>query len=195
MNSPIFHALGKSWESLPMALQTHHAGGQTTEVGHLDVRYPRFMQGWLRVLGWLGALVARPGEKVHTVVRKTVVGPRQLWRRTLTYPGGEVICFNSTWEHSGGARITEFVNPVLGLMMSVWAEDGRVYYRGEHFVVKLGRLHLPVPEWLVLGHTTITEEAVDDNHFDMDFRLTHPLFGEVFRYAGRFEVAGTQRTP
>jgi hypothetical protein len=56
------------------------------------------------------------------------------------------------------------------------------------FVAKLGRWLLPIPEWLVLGHTTIVEQAVDDTHFEMDFRLTHPWFGQVFRYAGTFEA-------
>jgi hypothetical protein len=47
---------------------------------------------------------------------------------------------------------------------------------------------LPIPEWLVLGHTTIVEEAIDETHFVMDFRLTHPLLGEVFRYSGKFQA-------
>jgi len=48
---------------------------------------------------------------------------------------------------------------------------------------------LPVPEWRLLGRTSIVEEAVDATHFVMDFRLTHPLFGQVFRYSGEFEAA------
>jgi hypothetical protein len=34
--------------------------------------------------------------------------------------------------------------------------------------------------------------AIDETHFAMDFRLTHPLLGEVFRYAGRFEAASSE---
>lgn len=30
--------------------------------------------------------------------------------------------------------------------------------------------------------------ASGGRHFAMDFRLTHPLFGQVFRYAGEFEA-------
>lgn len=50
---------------------------------------------------------------------------------------------------------------------------------------------LTLPEWIALGHTTIVEEALDDSHFAMDFRLTHPLFGQVFRYAGKFSTQVT----
>ena len=40
-------------------------------------------------------------------------------------------------------------------------------------------------EW-VLGHTSIVESALSEYDFAMDFRLTHPIFGQVFRYAGIF---------
>jgi hypothetical protein len=85
--------------------------------------------------------------------------------------------------------LIEYVNSVLGLQMAACLKDGQLHYRGVRFVAKLGALRLPIPEWLALGHTTIVEEAVDENHFVMDFRLTHPLFGQVFRYSGKFESA------
>jgi hypothetical protein len=44
-----------------------------------------------------------------------------------------------------------------------------------------------MPQWL-LGYTTIKEEAIDEAHFKMDFRLTHPLWGQVFRYSGTFKA-------
>ena len=31
-------------------------------------------------------------------------------------------------------------------------------------------------------------ELLDENNFGMDFRLVHPLFSEIFSYAGEFEV-------
>ncbi|MGE8358235.1 MAG: DUF4166 domain-containing protein, partial [Microvirgula sp.] len=73
------------------------------------------------------------------------------------------------------------------LQMAPYVVGSRLHYRGVRFIVRLGPLLLPIPEWLVLGHTTIVEEAIDDTRFAMDFRLTHPLLGQVFRYAGVFE--------
>jgi hypothetical protein len=73
--------------------------------------------------------------------------------------------------------------------MAPHVEDGRLHYRGIRFVAKLGPVLIPIPEWMALGHTTIMEEAIDDTHFAMDFRLTHPLLGQVFRYSGKFEAA------
>lgn len=189
MKSLMQRALGADWEKLPLALQMHYRFGTTTDSGQMDIEYPRFMQPCLSLLRVVGALVDRRGRQVATVVEKSVVGERQYWRRTIAYPDGKVIHFNSFWVAAGGNQLIEFVNPLLGLQMAAHVAEGRLRYRGVRFVVKLGPLLLPIPEWLALGRTTIVEEAVDDTRFVMDFRLTHPLLGEVFRYSGEFEAA------
>ncbi|KAB2915881.1 MAG: DUF4166 domain-containing protein [Dechloromonas sp.] len=186
MKSLMQTALGADWQQLPPALQTHYRFGTTIDDGYMDIEYPRFMQPCLSLLHAIGALVDRGGRQIATVVDKQVVGERQYWRRRMTYPDGRVIRFNSFWVAAGGNQLIEFVNPLLGLQMAAHVEDGRLHYRGVRFVVKLGHLLLPIPEWLVLGHTSIVEEALDESRFRMDFRITHPLFGQVFRYAGEF---------
>ncbi len=189
MKSLMQIALGEDWDKLPPALQAHYRFGKTIDNGGMDIEYPRFMQPYLSVLHLMGALINRGGQQVPTVVEKSVVGERQYWRRTITYPDGKAVYFNSFWVSAGGNQMIEFVNPVLGLQMAVHVDDGKLHYQGVRFVAKLGRLLLPIPEWLVLGHTTITENAIDATHFAMDFRLTHPVFGQVFRYAGTFEAS------
>ncbi len=187
MKSLMQRALGNDWEKLPPALQAHYQPGMTTDTGHMDIEYPQCMQVYLSMLRVFGALINRSGRHVPTVVEKRIVGDRQYWRRTITYPDGKAVCFNSFWVSAGSDQLVEFVNPVLGLQMAVRVEDGKLRYRGVRFVAKLGRLLIPIPEWMVLGHTSIVEEALDDTHFAMDFRLTHPLLGQVFRYSGVFE--------
>lgn len=188
MKSLMQQALGDDWDKLPSALQAHYRFGTTTDIGHMDIEYPRFMQPFLNLLRIFGALVNRGGQRVSTMVEKSVVGNRQHWRRTITYPDGKVIYFDSFWVSAEQGQVIEFVNPVLGLQMAPYVAAGRLHYRGVRFVAKLGPVLLPIPEWMVFGHTTIVEEAVDENHFVMDFRLTHPLFGQLFRYAGKFEA-------
>jgi|GEM_PF-433549 len=195
MKSLTQEALGAEWEQLPVALQAHYRFGTTTDTGQMDIEYPQFMQPLLTVLHLCGALVNRPGQQVSTVVEKSLVGKRQHWRRTLTYSDGRVIYFDSFWISAGHGQVIEFVNPVLGLQMAPYVSGSRLHYRGVRFIVKLGRLLLPIPEWMVLGHTTIIEEAIDENHFFMDFRLTHPLVGQLFRYCGTFEAASSPSRP
>lgn len=188
MKSLMQQALGEDWDKLPPALQIHYRHGITTDIGHMDIEYPPFMQCYLTLLRAVGALIDRSGKQVPTVVEKQVVKERQYWRRTITFPDGKVVYFNSFWVTGGGNNLIEFVNPWLGLQMAVHVEQGELHYQGVRFVMKLGSLLIPIPEWLVLGHTSIVEIGVDDNHFAMDFRLTHPLLGQVFRYSGEFEA-------
>jgi len=188
MKSLVQQALGEGWYELPPALQAHYRSGDVTEEGYMDIEYPSFMQWYLNVLRLFGALVNRRGRGAVTLVERSQNHGQQHWKRTIRYPNGEVAYFNSLLISAGGDQLIEFVNPFLGLQMSVVAHDGMVQYSGVRFVFKIGRIVISIPEWLVLGHTSIKESALDETHYAMDFRLTHPLFGQVFRYSGVFKV-------
>jgi len=188
MKSIMQNALGAQWDQLPPALQAHYRFGTTIDRGHLDIAYPRFMQPLFFVLRRCGALVDRVGQRVATVVEKEVVDDRQHWRRTLRYADGTTLRFDSYWLAAGERQLVEFVNPLLGLQMAPRVENGALHYDGVRFVARLGPLTIPIPEICALGHATIVERALDARCFAMDFRLTHPLFGELFRYSGEFEA-------
>jgi hypothetical protein len=179
-------ALGEQWKQLPTALRAHYQAGANTDIGTLDIEYPKLMQPYLNFLRLLGALVNRRGAAIPTTVEKHMEGNTQHWKRTITFPDNKTIFFKSHWVYAGGNELIEYVNPLLGLCMAVQVKDGNLYYEGRRYVLKLGNLLVSLPEWLILGHTTIVETALDENHFSMDFRLRHPFFGQVFRYAGKF---------
>lgn len=186
--SPMQRALGRDWHRLPPALQAHHCAGPSTDTGAMDIDYPGAMQPCLRLLGAIGALVSRRGRQVQTTVEKRMDGARQHWRRTMRFEDGQVIRFNSLWEPSTPGRFIEYVNPCLGLEMQPSVVGEQLHYWGTRFVVRLGARLLTLPQWLGPGVTSIIEEAIDEHHFAMDFRMTHPWFGDLFRYAGTFEA-------
>lgn len=188
MNNMMQSLLGDDWHKLPPALQAHYRAGTTTEVGQMDIEYPWFMQPYLSLMHCFGALINRRGQDLATQVDKRTEGGRLYWHRSIAYPDTKTVHFNSFWQLANNRQIIEFVNPLLGLKMVPEVKQGELHYHGISFIFKLGRWLIPIPEWLVLGHTTIVEQAVDDAHFAMDFRLTHPLFGQLFRYSGKFAV-------
>jgi len=192
MKSLMQLALGEDWEKLPMSLRAHYQLGPNVDIGHMDIEFPAWMKPYLRVLHRLGALLPRSGKRIPTRVEKDVVADRQYWRRTMRFPDGDAVTFNSFWISAGGNRLIEFVNPVMGLEMTVRVEEERLHYEGTRFVLKLSRLVIGLPEWLILGHTTIVERGLPTNAFAMDFRLTHPMLGQVFRYAGQFSTETRQ---
>jgi hypothetical protein len=179
-------ALGEQWQQLPPSLQAHYQQTNNTDIGTLDIEYPRYMQPYLSFMRLLGALVNQKGKAVPATVEKWMEGDIQQWKRSISFPNGKTVFFKSHWVYVEGNELIEYVNSFMGLRMAVSVEKGQLHYSGKHYVIKLGSLLLPMPEWLILGHTTIVETAINENEFTMDFRLCHPLFGQVFRYAGKF---------
>lgn len=192
MKNLMQEALGRDWEKLPPSLKAHYQSDANVDVGHLDIEFPPWMKPYLWLLQRFGALLTRTGSGLPTRVEKTVAGDRQYWRRTIRFPDGRDMRFDSVWVLARENRLIEFVNPVMGLEMLPRVEAGELRYEGVRYVLKFGRAIIGIPEWLVLGHTTIVERQIRPDSFSMDFRLTHPLFGQVFRYSGTFV---TQRIP
>ncbi len=179
--------LKDAWRELPPALRKHHQAGPNRDVGWLDLEYPDFMRLPLAFLNCLGALLNARGKRLPCRVTRRTVNGIQYWQRRIKLPEGKNLSFDSLWTLEANGSLTEYINPFLGLNMRVKTRDGRLLFHGQYLVLKLGRLKFPLPEWL-LGHTTITEEAVDDWHFAMDFRLHHPWLGEIYRYRGTFRT-------
>lgn len=180
--------LGEQWDDLPPSLQAHYKNRDNIDIGKMDIEYPRFMQPYLSFLRLLGALVNQRGKALPTTVEKWMDNDVQHWKRTIQFPDRKTIYFRSHWVTIGDNELIEYVNRFIGLRMRVEVKEQQLYYHGVSYVLKLGRFLLPIPEWLVLGHTTIVETALNENEFSMDFRLQHPLFGLLFRYAGTFRT-------
>ena len=180
-------ALGEQWDELAPALKAHYAVAKNCDVGVLSIEYPKAMQWPLNFLRLFGTLINQQAQQVPTQVSKWMAGEQQQWQRRVDLPN-QLMSFNSSWQYCGGNELIEYVKPYLGLKMAVSMRDGKLYYAGRSYILKLGSLLIPIPEALVLGHTTIEEIGVDDEHFTMDFRLQHPLFGQIYRYAGRFRT-------
>lgn len=183
-------ALGDQWQELPGALQAHYQDEDNRDIGSLDIEYPTWMQLFLNFLHVIGALLNRRGENIPTIVTKSMEGDKQRWHRTITFDDGKKVYFKSHWQYIGQNKLVEYVNSIFGLCMSVEVKDKKLHYHGEYFVLKIGKLRIPIPEWLMLGHTTIIEHSTDDKHFTMDFKLRHPVFGQIYRYTGTFTTVG-----
>lgn len=180
--------LGEQWEQLPPALQAHYTQSINQDVGMLDIEYPRFMQFYLNLIMMFGALINQRGKRVPTIVQKWMEDNTQHWKRIIRFDTGKEVIFQSRWEFAGPNELIEYINPFMGLRMTVKVVEGRLYYQGICLVLKLGIFLLPIPECLVLGHTTIEENAIDETHFAMDFKLRHPIFGLIYRYTGEFHT-------
>ena len=188
--SPVEQALSEVWQQLPAGLQAHYrmSGDMHREHGHLDVEYPTWLQWPMNLLVRMGALLNRRGKAIPTLVERKLKDGQEHWFRSLVFPDGERMNFTSQTVCVAPMQIIEFSNSFLGLRMTLSFTDDCLRYHSDGYVLKLAGILIRIPEWLALGYASIEERAVGENRFAMDFRLKHPLFGQVFRYCGEFEV-------
>ncbi len=181
-------ALKDQWQELPQSLKAHYQGEDNADVGKLSIEYPKAMQLPLNLLRILGALINRAGNEIPAKVEKSMRKDKQYWKREINFLDGRKVIFKSVWQYHDGNELIEFVNRFIGLRMAVKVQDEVLYYEGKGYELRLGKLRLSIPEWILLGHTSIEEKAIDNNHFAMDFRLHHPVFGQIYRYSGTFNT-------
>ncbi len=185
-------ALGKQWEQLPQGLQAHYendANNHNHAEGQLTIDYPRFMQWPLNLLRLMGALVNQRGKNIPTTVERRMIDGEQHWHRTLAFPAQPIHFQSRFMLDTQKNEFIEYTNRYLGLRMHAFVENEALYYESCGYVIRVFGVKIPLPEWLALGHARIVETAIDDESFAMDFRLIHPLLGEIFCYQGQFRTS------
>lgn len=83
-------------------------------------------------------------------------------------------------------ELIETVGFGFGLRLKVEVFNGDLLYRSDGHFWQYGKIMLNIPDWLLLGSATISEHALSENEFYLDFSVQHPLWGETYSYRGRF---------
>ncbi len=110
------------------------------------------------------------------------------WKRTIQAQNGKSTVFASRMEYQKGNELIEFVGGGFGLYLKLTVENGKLVYRSNGHLWQIGKVRIPIPDVLFLGHATITETAMTENQFELDFKIIHPLFGETYHYGGEFQL-------
>lgn len=184
--------LGDDWEKLPPVIQRHYqitpAQPSFTVTGTMAISYPFWIKPILIITRLLGALIDLKGENMQVQVKKWITdNPHVMyWRRDIQAPNGERTVFASRMEYQQPNELIEIVGGGFGIRLKLSVENGKLVYRSQTHLLKLGKIIIPIPDWLVLGHATIIEEALSDDAFVLDFKIIHPLWGETYTYGGAF---------
>lgn len=190
MTSPVKLALKHCWDDLPPALQAHYRVDNSklhTESGHLSVEYPFWLQWPLNLVVRFGILVNQREQQVPTTVQRELRDGVEYWQRQLAF-SKKPASFSSHTIYHQDDTIIEFPNRLLGLRMKLSWSDNTLRYDSDGYVLNVAERYLRIPDWLTLGKASIEERALTDTRFEMDFRIRHPLLGEVFRYSGVFDI-------
>ena len=193
--------LGDDWYKLPTVIQQHyqlnHQHSQNKVTGKLTIDFPWFVKPILVLVRLMGGLLHSRGQHLNTCVEKWINQETPLtlfWRRRVQLPNRKEIVFASKMHYEGKNQIIESIGGGFGLCLHVAVEEQRLVYRSCGHLWQLGFLTLPIPDVLFLGHATITETALSDHTFKLDFQIHHPLFGNTYNYTGEFLLDNPQIT-
>lgn len=183
--------LGDEWHSLPSVIQKHYqvAGDRQTRLqGVMKINYPGYLFPVVWLIHLFGGLVLWRGEEVHAQVDKTVGVADDIlhWQRTMTFPDGKTDYFRSQMHYFAANELIETIGFGFGLRLRVDVLNGDLLYRSNGHFFRCGKLELNIPDWLMLGSATISEHAVSEDEFNLDFTIEHPLLGVTYYYRGNF---------
>lgn len=197
-STPIFADIfGQNWDSLPNVLQKHYANrpysnDRVTVEGRLDVScrsYLHLLRPFYRIVGSVPA-VTEKNVPVTLHFESTPDTKAFHFNRIFYFSRTKPYRFESRMQQVCGNEVIEIMRFGMCWRMHYGWDGEKVTLRHKGYALKIFEYYLPLPITLLIGRGDANETAVDDDHFDVDVSITHPLFGIVYSYSGRFKVVG-----
>jgi hypothetical protein len=186
---------GAQWENLPPALRKRYANKPysndvITVTGKLNINYSRLMTVILPLLKLCGALVPYKSNDVPVTVSfcSQPDSATLHFDRTFYFPGKEPYAFHSSIEQIKTNDVVEFMRFGFAWRALYSFDGSKIVMQHHGYVWKLFGKYISLPLSLLMGKCYAEEEALSENSFRMLMRLTHPLFGNMFEYAGEFTL-------
>jgi hypothetical protein len=194
--APIFQPIfGRAWDFMPPVMHKRYANRPYTRdvvtvAGTMEVRASRLMQVLAPLLKWSQLLVPYQGKDVAaTVVFRSEPESRAVgFDREFRFPGKAPYYFRSRMMPAGGNEVIEYMSFGIGWRAACTFAGDSVTYTHRGYVWRLFGCNIPLPLHWIFGRGRAEEEANGDSSFRMRMNVRHPWFGEVYAYAGRFEV-------
>ncbi len=195
--TPIFqHVLGADWDKLGTIIKRHYflrpfSGDYICVKGTMHTVHHRVIAKLLIPFARVfGALVPFRGKDVPIEVHYSAPldKPSLHWDRVFHFAGRAPYHFRSYMIETGPHQVIEFVRFGIGMKLRVTAEDGALVFRDEGYIWRIAGIDVPLPMGLLMGTAYVEERPVNEDQFSMCMTLTHPLFGQLFRYDGTFEL-------
>ena len=193
---PIFKPIfGKDWDGLPPVMKRHYANcPYTTQVTYLEGTLDVYCKPPLRwispLINLLGQIPAFTENHVPVTVRfESDPHTRAFhFNRSFEFSGRAPYRFRSRMLQTNGNEVVEIMKFGLG-WKTLYSWDGqKVIMKHKGYALHfLGHL-IPLPLTPLLGAGNASEHPVDENTFDMEVKITHVLWGDVYGYKGRFRI-------
>jgi predicted DCC family thiol-disulfide oxidoreductase YuxK len=195
-DEPIFKRIfGSDWDKLPTVMHKHYANKPYTQdvtvvEGTLDVSCSGPFK-YLAPAFWLLRGIPPANENNVPVTVRFESDPA-----TQSFTFNRVFGFAQRKPYSFRSRMIRIKdNEVIEIMRSgfcwrmhcMW-EDNRVKLNHQGYALYLFGHFIPLPLTALIGAGNAEEIAIDDDNFEMRVEITHPWWGSIYQYKGRFTV-------
>ncbi|MBU0800384.1 MAG: DUF4166 domain-containing protein [Alphaproteobacteria bacterium] len=117
--------------------------------------------------------------------------PAFQFNRIFNFKNAKAYSFRSKMMPIKDNIVIELMRFGIGWKMIYLWDGQKVILQHRGYAVHLWGHFIPVPLTLLMGKGYAEETPIDDETFDMLTHITHPLWGKIYEYKGRFKIKGT----
>jgi hypothetical protein len=195
-----FHALlpDEEWGRLPLAIWRRFSkrlasGGTIVYVGEVDDSFHSRIGWWFaqlaRLIGGPLPTASETGVPLVVTVTEDAASGGQVWTRICARKRGFPQVIHSAKRFAGPTGLEEYVGFGISMALRLSVEREALVFRSAGYFVGLGRLRLPLPEWLTPGALTVSHADLGDGAFRFTLGVVHPRYGEIVRQSAAFREA------
>lgn len=195
-SEPTFkHIFGESWQHLPPVLKRHYANRPYTQditivEGKLDVMCRGPLKLLAPIMKLMGQIPAHNERNVPVTVEfQSDMDTKAFhFNRTFHFKNMSTYQFRSKMVQIRDNEVIEVMNFGLGWKMLYSWDGQKVVLKHKGYALSIFGHIIPIPLDLIFGKGYAEEIPVDDETFDMMTSITHPLWGKIYEYKGRFKI-------
>jgi len=193
---PIFKSIfGEHWDSLPQVMHRHYANRPYTDdevmaEGTLDVMCAGPIKIMRPLMKLLGQIPARNEKAVPVTVHFQSDQSSKAFHlvRTFNFKHDTPYIFHSRMQHLKDNEVIEIMPFGLGWKILYRWDGKKVILDHNGYALRLFGYFIPLPLTFLIGKGYAEEIATDNKTFDMITHITHPWWGKIYEYKGRFKV-------
>jgi Domain of unknown function (DUF4166) len=190
----------EDWGRLPVAIWRRFSkrlgdGRTIVYVGEVD-------EATCSRIGWWFAQVARAiggplpisyETGVPTIVTMTenATAGGQIWTRIYARNGRFPQVIHSCKRFCGPTGLEEYVGRGISMALRVCVGNETLQFHSTEYSFGVGRLRLPLPDWLTPGHLIVSHADLGGGTFRFTLDLTHPRFGRLIHQSAVFTEAAS----
>ena len=188
----------EDWGRLPLATWRRFSkrvadGDSVVYVGNVDEVAFSDIGWWFaqaaRLIG--GPLPTGRDTGIPMIVTVTEDGATggQTWTRICARKRGFPQVIHSAKRFAGPTGLEEYVGFGVSMALRIAVEGQALTFRSAGYGLQLGRLWIPLPQWLTPGDLTVTHRDLGEGAFRFTLDVIHPRYGALIHQSATFREA------